>query len=135
MSKNESNLLKEIIGPKGEEDDHFDEDGDCRAFGASRKQWGGDPMVDFITRDGNHQTFNYSHMYRVTFNPSEGLIVEFTNHVVTIVGKQLRDMHRFFTAHRIVFVCEADDATQKLMQTNDEPVVTKLTIEDRASDN
>ena len=131
MSINESSLLKEIIGPKDDGIDCYDESGDYLAFGVSRKAWGGEPMVDFISRDGNHQTFNYSHMYRVSFDPSKGLTVEFTNHVVMIDGQQLRDMHRFFVSHRVLFVCEADDATVKLSMHKDDAFVSKLEILDR----
>ena len=125
-------ILKDIIGAPTVDDEHdvYQEDGTYRAFGITRKAWGGEPMIDFITRDGNHQTLSYSHLYRMTFDPSKSITIEFTNHRVTIEGMQVHDLHRYLSVHRVLFVCEADDATRRLTRSGEDPVITKLAVEE-----
>ena len=109
--------------------DVFEQGQQYRAVGISRKGFGGEPMIDFISREGNHQCFGYSYLYRIGFDPSEGLTLEYTNHIITIEGRRLADKLRFFNAHRVIFVVEADDATIRLMDKSEEAVVTAVRIE------
>jgi hypothetical protein len=82
------------------------------AFGVSRKAWGGEPMIDFVFRDGNHHGMSYARLDDMQFNPSRGIVLRFSDTHVTIVGRRLEAGYERLLAHRVVFVAEADHATQ-----------------------
>ncbi len=134
MSETESQSILERMGlgqlPQEPEGEAWPDDGVYRAFGISRKAWGGEPMIDFISSDGNHQCFSYSHIYRIAFDPSDSIKICFTDHQVTIRGEQLHDLYRYLLMHRVVFVADADAATQGLIDSN-EALVTELVFEER----
>lgn len=110
-----------------DEIDVYSEGDDYRAFGFSRKPISSDPMINFIDRRGVHEAIAYGHLYRIQFDPSEGITLEFTDHIVTIRGRRLHEGHRKLVMQRVVFVCEADQPTAALVGQN-EPAITKLEI-------
>lgn len=107
--------------------DCFSEDGQYRAIGISRKAWGGEPMINFIARTGDHQAIAYNHLYRIQFDPSNGITLDFTNHNIVIQGRNLAEAYQKLVMQRVIFVVEADDATRRLVADGD-PVVTSLQI-------
>lgn len=126
-------ILHEIISPQGPEGelDIYEDNGEYKAFGKTRKPWGGEPMLDFISRDGNHVSFTYSHLYSVSFNPSKGISIEFTNHSVSVEGRGLREIYQYLGMQRIVYIAEADRPTAMQLQSQQVPVVNNLSITER----
>lgn len=133
MARPETNSILERAGLASDassEVDYFSEDDPYRAIGVSRKAWGGEPMINFISRTGDHQAIAYNHLYRVRFDPSQGITLDFTNHSVVIQGRNLAEAYQKLAMQRVIFVAEADDATGRLASDH-EPTVTQLRIEEK----
>lgn len=133
MARHETQSILERAGIASEENseaDFFSEEDPYRAIGISRKAWGGEPMINFIMRTGDHQAIAYNHLYRVQFDPSKGLTLDFTNHSVAIQGRNLSDAYQKLAMQRVIFVAEADDATGRLAPDS-EPMVTQLRITEK----
>ena len=125
MQQAEPNIL-ERIGRDVPEVDEFCDGEDYRAFGISRKQFGGEPLIDFIARDGNHQALPNSDIRRITFNPSESLVLEFSEHVVALRGRGLSTLYQKLLMQRVVFICEADEASRKLAGETESVIVEMI---------
>lgn len=111
------------------EQDSFDDLDDYRAFGFSRKPWGGDPMFEVIFKNGLREGYAYADLRRVMHDPAIGLTLKFVDSQLVISGRKLTTAHVRFLQHRVVFVCEADRASIKLADASGEPVVTGVTEE------
>ncbi|MEM8671730.1 MAG: hypothetical protein AAGG48_29700 [Planctomycetota bacterium] len=120
--------LQPTVQDDSTEIDLYSEGEDYRAFGFSRKPIASDPMIDFIDRHGVHEALAYSHLYRIRFDPSEFMTLEFTDHTVTLRGRHLRKGYQRLAMQRVVFIAEADHATAALVAEN-EPLVTTLALE------
>lgn len=84
--------------------------------------------VSFRKTDGTTQAFSYSHLYCVsTNNENEGFIAEFTQHRVSVVGRNLSDLFRYINTHRVHLIQEMSD-TQTLGLEETQPVVTGISI-------
>lgn len=121
-------------GPQLPEVDSYVDQSKYLAFGISRKAWGGEPMINFIKCRGDHHALSYSHLYGVRFNPSIGIAIEFSDHIVTIRGRGLAASYEKLVMQRVVFVTEADRSTAGLIPDG-EPVVTELSIEQKREKN
>ncbi len=84
-------------------------------------------MHDLVFRTGIHESLSYAHLYRVIFDPSEGITLHFTDHIVMIKGYHLRDLYRNIKNHRATYVCEADNSTVQL-ESSSEPIVKAIVI-------
>lgn len=111
------------------EQDEYTPDGEYRAFGVLRQNIGAAATIDFISRQGNHQSFAYTHLYQTTFDPSNAIELYFTEHTVAIRGHRLHELYRRLLTHRVTFVCEADSASAQLQR--DQPVVVACVIAPR----
>lgn len=107
--------------------DVYRESDDYRAFGFNRKSVNSDPMINLVDSRGVQEALAYGHLYRLRFDPSEGITLEFTEHVVTIRGRGLREGYQRLAMQRVVFIAEADRATAVLVPEK-EPVITSLII-------
>jgi len=128
---NRVSTIERFISPTTPlEDDLVDEhqgEGDYRAFGITRKTFGSETMLDLVLKTGDHQTFAYTHLYRMAFNPSEGISLYFTDHVIELLGQRLKELYRYFRSHRVTFVCEADSPTVQSC-TDAEAVISSILI-------
>lgn len=88
-------------------------------------------MIDVIDFDGNRKAFAYSHLYRVDFNPSTGLQLEFSEHQVTFTGSRLSELYQQLKRHRVTYIAVADYTAVKLANPKDS-VVTGVVIRSRA---
>lgn len=87
-------------------------------------------LLDFCLSNGDHQAIAYNHLYDITFNRSEGLVLTFSEHVVQIKGRRLEDLYRQLKRHRVIWVWEAGPQEDKLANAKDS-VITKITITER----
>ncbi|GAB5515196.1 hypothetical protein [Rhodopirellula baltica] len=127
------NILSRVNRSKDTIDDDLDvyaDSDDYRAFGYSRKPVSSDPMINFIDSTGTQTAFAYGHLYQTKYDPSEGIVIEFTEHVVSIRGRRLGEAFAKLVSQRVVFVAEADRPTAVLVP-DDLPVVTRLEIADK----
>ncbi len=131
MSRSEATGILDRIGLTSEraipEQDQYSPDAPYRAFGISRKAWGGEPMLDFIKRDGNHEALAYSDIRRIRFNPSKGILILAIDCCVLLRGRCLEEGYQKLVSQRVVFITEADHSTAKL-QPEGEPVIISIQI-------
>ncbi len=134
MSRQVANGAVDFLDRLGPDARHVDMDvfseSEYRAFGVSRKAWGGEPMIDLILRDGNRHSLPYARLDEMQFNPSKGIVLRFSDYVVTLQGQRLGEGYQQLLAHRVVFVAEAGRAAQLALDAQ-APVVTTLLIEAR----
>lgn len=137
MSRTHPNGSVDFLDRLGGDARHSDVDvfseSEYRAFGVSRRAWGGEPMIDFIRRDGNRHSLPYARLDEIQFNPSKGIALRFSDYLVTLQGQRLAEGYQQLLAHRVVFVAEAGRADEMAL-ADQEPVVTKLLIEARRFD-
>lgn len=86
-------------------------------------------MIDLWFKNGNQQAIAYTHLYEVTFNPSKGMRLTFSEHVVTIQGYRLDELYRYLKRQRIVFIWEASPPEKLLTQS--QPCVTAIVVKPR----
>ncbi|MEM9409649.1 MAG: hypothetical protein AAGA30_00960 [Planctomycetota bacterium] len=125
-------ILDKIIGkePTSEDIDIYEVGSDYNAFGVSRKAWGTEPMIDFITKDGNHHSFAYSHMYFISMDPSSSITIDFTSHSIVVSGTGLREIYRELFRNRVTFIAQADLSTISLSVR---VTVSDVSISDRTN--
>lgn len=111
-----------------EDADEYTGDGDYRPFGFTRRAIGGETMLELVLRNGDSESFAYTHLYRTSFNPSEGISLYFTDHVAEIFGERLKELYRHLRSHRVTFICEADAPTYKTVSFQSEPVIRSIVI-------
>lgn len=121
------NIVDRISSNTSPEIDVYDEEGPYQAFGVSRRAFGGESLIDFITRDGNHHALTYSHLYDITFNPSTGIEISFSDHVVTLKGRCLKQGYEQLLRQRIVWISEAIESQGRLLGDG-QPVVSEIRI-------
>ena len=115
--------LVDRLGGSTPEVDVYSEDGPYQAFGISRRAFGGEPLIDFVLRDGNHHALTYGHLYDIIFNPSKGIDLQFTDHVVQLRGRCLQDGYGQLLRQRVVWLREATDAHQRLAGPTDAVII------------
>ena len=91
---------------------------DLGAFGFLRGAHDRALMLELRKRDGKATAFPYTYLARVDFDPSDGIVLRFGGHTVTITGRNLNAMVqpnvRLFPAivrHRVPWIQQADGAT------------------------
>lgn len=129
-SSTESILDRMGLAREANEDelvDEFDGESEYRAFAASRNPRRVETMLDLVFRSGAHESLSYAHLYQISFDPSNGLLLNFTDHLVTIQGHRLLDLYRYLKNHRVTYICEADLPTAKLVGES-EAVVNEISI-------
>ncbi|MEO0631470.1 MAG: hypothetical protein AAFY46_12220 [Planctomycetota bacterium] len=58
-------------------------------------------MLDLVLSNGNHYALPYSTLLRVLYNPSDGIRLVFSTDDVHVEGRNLGDLHRGITQHRV----------------------------------
>lgn len=84
-------------------------------------------MLDFRTRGGDATGIAYSYLQTVRHNPSVGLMLSFTTHLVTLHGRNLGEL----------YLALLDQAVQRIEEQGEHdeepegaPVVSRLRIEE-----
>jgi hypothetical protein len=114
-----------------------DED-ECPAFGYLRGIRDRALAVEFRLRTGNREYFAYSHLASWRYNPSLGLLLKFTDDVLTLVlirGSNLDALvngsinliDRGLQRHRIVWVREMEEVELRRPEKG-EPTIDRITI-------
>ena len=67
------------------------------------------PMVEFRLLSGNSKARAYSYLVGADFDPSEGIVLDFSADKVTICGRNLRRLYTDLVAQRVKFVSELDE--------------------------
>jgi hypothetical protein len=125
-------LSRRQVGTRGVTDDPDKDEYDqehYRAYGVLRKTGGALFMIDFVSRGGSHCSFPYAHLDRIEYDGT-AIAIQFSDAIVTVRGYRLDDCHRQLVAHRVVFIAEADHATQ-LGGGDKAPIVTSVVFAPR----
>lgn len=111
-----------VAPPAGEKTEEDTGEESCAAFGFLRGLHDRGLMIEFRFREGDTESFPYSWLGPVRFNPSAGLLLRFTGDVVTLVlirGSNLDSpvdpgavtlVERGIQRHRVTFVREMEEA-------------------------
>lgn len=86
-------------------------------------------MIEFRLGTGDCWALEYSYLAAVKFNKSEGLVLKFSGHTVTIEGARLRPIYRGLLDHAIGYVQEIDDDREAAL--DGEPFVERIVVEER----
>ena len=105
-----------------------DEELELAAYASGRI--GNKPQLTITFRkvDGSSASFAYSHLYALTAETeSGGFTAEFSQHTVTIHGRNLAHLHRLLCDHKVNLVQETSP-TQALAIAEHLPVVTGMWV-------
>lgn len=103
----------------------YHHDGDYKPFGVSRQA----VSLNCVFKNGHQQGIAWGLYTDAQFNPREGIIVEFTHKKLTIEGHFLAPLYHYVMGNGVTFVAEADQATTRLLVSQQKPVISKLLIE------
>ncbi|MCA9216798.1 MAG: hypothetical protein KDB27_27200 [Planctomycetales bacterium] len=131
-SVDDSLLTKYGLSPGTPPKDGLDEQDlrpeNYKAFGIDSQVRPSNAMIDFWLVDGSEKAFAYTHLYDAAYDPSSGIILNFSGHRVTLLGRKLHELYRAIKRHRVVYVWEADPPTTRLTPPGT-PVITRIVIE------
>lgn len=85
----------------------------------------GQLTVRFSKVDGSGWSFSYSHLYRITFTDKAGLVLEFSDHVVTISGRNLGKTLDYLEEHKAK---EVSETKRPEMEPDGAEVVESITV-------
>ena len=89
-------------------------------------------MLDLHFRSGNRRAFDYSFLVSVLFDPSVGVTLEFTSHMVTITGRNLEGLYKRLLSHTATRISEATSAFDATDGSDDDkPYVAGIEIAER----
>lgn len=119
------------------------EEESCLAFGYLRGLHERALAIEFRLRNGNRDYFSYNHLASWRYNPSVGLLLKFTDDVVTLVlvrGSNLDALvkqsvnltDRGFQRHRILWLREMDE-TELRRAGKGEPTIDRIEVAEFAS--
>ena len=103
---------------------------DYRPYAVDSQVRPSNAMIDFWLASGNQRAIAYTHLYDVEYDPSKGLVLSFSDHVITVAGRMLGELYRGLKRHRIVYIWEADPPTVRLTPPK-LPVITEVVIQNR----
>ncbi len=81
-------------------------------------------MLELRYKTGNAKALAYSYLVAIDFDPSEGIVLDFSGHEVRISGRNLRPLFSGLAAQRVAVVQEVDDL---YVETASAPVATVVT--------
>lgn len=85
-----------------------------------------EPMVEFRFKSRNAVALSYALLISATYNPSTGIVLEFTTHRVTITGRNLQEAQRALREHRLAWIQEFHGTLDD--RPSDSTVVTSIKI-------
>lgn len=134
MNHDDTSLMSKFGLVQGGSEKDLDEldirPADYRAYAIDSQVRPSNAMIDFWFASGNQRAMAYTHLYDVEYDPSKGIVLSFSEHVVYVNGRLLSKLYRGLKRHRIVYIWEADPPTARLVESNT-PVVTKIVLKHR----
>lgn len=87
--------------------------------------------LTFRRPDGTEDTFSYSHLYRLRLEGNVKLVIEFSEHAVEVVGRNLRLLARHVANHTADLI-EANPDDRDFHQVDERgPVVHRIEVTPR----
>ncbi len=85
-------------------------------------------MLSLEKQDGTHQAFGYPYLVKIHFNPSQGIVITFTEAKVTLEGRNLAPIYNGLVNHTIKTLQEVHEEYDELPE--DEIVINQIIIEE-----
>ncbi|MEL7499556.1 MAG: hypothetical protein AAFN77_18275 [Planctomycetota bacterium] len=120
---NDDSILNRLQSESVENSYHHE--GDYKPFGVSRQA----VSLNCIFKNGNQQGIAWGLYTNAQFNPREGITFEFTHMKLTIQGHFLASLYHYVMGNGVTFVAEADQATTRLIVSQQRTVISKLSVE------
>jgi hypothetical protein len=111
-----------------EDDPQFEPDIETEAYSMISADRQRKIMVEFRFLNGNRKARAYSYLVGIDFNPSEGIIVDFSGETVAISGRNLLPLYDGLVSQRIWSVREMDELQAEASRPRDATVITKIEI-------
>lgn len=85
-------------------------------------------MCEFRLKDGNAVALAYSYLVKAEFDPSLGIELDFSAHVVKLTGKNLAPVFSGLVAQRVAVVRELDELQAEAALGEAATVVTGISV-------
>lgn len=86
-----------------------DEGSDSPFFSAEKQQGVTSIMLDLEFENGNHLALPYSGILKIDYNPSDGIVLEWMNEHIKIIGYNLGELYTLLVRHRVNAIRESKD--------------------------
>ena len=103
---------------------------DYKAFSLDMQLRPSNALIDFWMADGDQHAIAYNHLYDVQWQRSDGLLLNFSDHRLTINGHRLDRLYRGLKRHRVIFIWAATEQEARLAGEEAE-LVTDISIQPR----
>ncbi len=87
-------------------------------------------MLELRLKNGNIKARTYSYLVGIDFDPSEGILLDFTASEVRIEGRNLRPLLSGLIAQRVAVVQEIDDLYAEATSAPVATVVTRIVVKE-----
>lgn len=84
--------------------------GEFQCFGVAKSNRMPPAMLVLRLKTGNQKALMYSYLKEIDFDPSEGIVLQYVSHRVTIRGRNLTAVFDRLVEHRITWLQEVDEA-------------------------
>lgn len=85
-------------------------------------------MCEFRSKTGNAVALAYSYLVKAEFDPSRGIELDFSAHVVKLSGRNLAPVFSGLVAQRVAVVTETDELQAEATLGKDATVVTGISV-------
>lgn len=83
-----------------------DDSDDIRYYGIEPQITSRGLMFELRTRDGKRKAYSYSYMTEADYEPEKGIIINVSDVVITITGRNLDEIFNYLVANRLTYVQE-----------------------------
>lgn len=101
-----------------------------RAYSVSSADRRQKAMLEFRFLSGNAKALAYSYLIGIDFDPSAGIVLDFSQYRVTVRGRNLGPLFENLAAQRVAFVRETDGLQAEATVAEGDTVVTRIEIAD-----
>jgi hypothetical protein len=85
-------------------------------------------MLELRYKTGNAKALAYSYLVGIDFDPSEGIMLDFSGYEVRISGQNLRPLFSGLVAQRVAAIQEVDDLYAEASSAPVTTVVTRIVV-------
>ncbi len=83
-----------------------DDSDDIRYYGIEPQMTSRALMFELRTKDGRRKAYSYSYMTEADYEPDTGIIINVSDVVITITGRNLDEIFNYLVANRLTYVQE-----------------------------
>ncbi len=86
-------------------------------------------MLELRMASGNAKALAYGYLVAMDFDPSQGIVIDFTGYKVTLKGRHLRPLFMALAAHRVSNIQEIEELHAEATLSKEATVVTSIKVE------